>query len=413
MKFLHRINRNYFILLSILLLISSFAGFYALRNIVLNETKESLLEKEALLIKQIAESDEIINLYPVIEVKKMNSLTSKVPEIKEIMIQDKIEDELEPYLEYSHQIKINDACYSIKLRQSIFENEDLVAILALTLFVILSAAFGISFFIGKKLNKSIWADFEYNLHTIESFSFKNKENIILLKSDIQEFDRLNRIIENLTEKLRTDYFALKEFTENASHEIQTPIAIALLNLDEILQQDLSEEVFKKTLTTINSLKRLSSLNQGLILLAKIENNQFKADKDLIINDIIEKSLKEFASLIESKKLNADYLPNEIFKLKISTQLADILINNLLSNAIKHNIQDGSIRIIVEERGFKIFNTGGPNSLSNENIFNRFSKGNSASYGLGLAIVKKICETHHLKITYSKDNQHCFSIYRQI
>lgn len=396
-----------------MLLVSSFAGFYLLHTIVLNETKESLLEKEALLIKQILKSGEITNLYPVIEVKKLNSLTNDAPEFKEMMIQDSIEGELEPYLEYSRQLKINGDYYSIKLRQSTFENEDLVSILALSLFVILSAAFGIAFFIGKKMNKTIWADFEHNLRVIENFNFNNKQNIILLKSDIQEFSRLNTVIENLTEKLRTDYFALKEFTENASHEIQTPIAIALLNLDEMLQQDLSEEAFKKTLTIINSLKRLSNLNQGLILLAKIENKQFDDSKELIINDIIEKSINEFERLLESKKLKVDFFPNEVFKLKMNSQLADLLINNLLSNAVKHNIQNGSIRIVIEENGFKFFNTGKPNSLSNANIFNRFSKGNSTSYGLGLAIVKKICDTNHLEITYSKDEQHCFSITRKV
>jgi len=87
----------------------------------------------------------------------------------------------------------------------------------------------------------------------------------------------------------------------------------------------------------------------------------------------------------------------------------LLINNLLSNAVKHNIQGGSIQIKLEAKGFQIFNTGDTNSLDNENIFIRFSKGNSASYGLGLAIVKKICDTHQLEITYTNDNQHCFSI----
>ncbi len=96
---------------------------------------------------------------------------------------------------------------------------------------------------------------------------------------------------------------MKEFTENASHEIQTPLSIVLLNLEEVLQQELNQETFKKVVSSINAVKRLSTLNQSLILLTKIENMQFKAENTLSLNDIIQKKMQEFASLFESKKLN--------------------------------------------------------------------------------------------------------------
>jgi hypothetical protein len=125
MKLLYKINRNYLILLIGILLISAIAGFFTLQGIILNEAKESLINKETLLVKQIEESGEIPNLYPLIEVKKIQSLTTKFPEFNEVFIQNSNDDELEPYLEYSNQIRINGACYSIKLRQSFFENETL------------------------------------------------------------------------------------------------------------------------------------------------------------------------------------------------------------------------------------------------------------------------------------------------
>jgi signal transduction histidine kinase len=247
----------------------------------------------------------------------------------------------------------------------------------------------VSFFVGKKINKNVWTDFEHNLKLIENFSFSSREQMTLLESDIQEFDRLNRVVKKLTEKLQIDYFLLKEFTENASHEIQTPLSIALLNLDEILQKDLSEEVFKKVLATINSLKRLSSLNQGLILLTKIENKQFEANKYLIINKIIYNCLDEFIDLFESKKLKVEFFQKGDFRIKMNEQLAILLINNLLSNTFKHNCMNGSVTIKVDENSIKICNTGEPNTLDSNTVFERFSKGNSSSFGLGLAIVKKL------------------------
>ena len=409
MKFLDKINRNFLIMLTGILLASSVAGYFILRHIILNETKESLVEKEILVKKHISETGEMPNLYPVMEVKKLNRLTQKEPKFRLVMIQDHTENELEPYLEFSNQIKIGDSYYSIKLRQSTFENEDLVIIIAFSLFVILSIAFGILFFISKQTNKTIWTDFEQNLQAIEEFNFSKEKKIELLETDIEEFDRLNRVIENMTEKLKTDYLSLKKFTENASHEIQTPLSIALLNLDELLQQNLNEEAFKKTIISIQALKRLSLLNQSLILLAKIENKQFQADKSLSFNDIVNRKIKEFTPLFESKKLNFELKFEHDFVVKMNDQLADLLLNNLLSNAIKHNKVNGNIQLVMRKNEFKICNSGDVNSLTDETIFNRFVKGDSKSYGLGLSIVKNICDTHNLEIHYTKNKMHCFTI----
>ncbi len=413
MKFLDKVNRNFFILLAIILIVSSVAGYFVLRQVILSETRESLVEKEILLRKQITETLEIPNLYPVIEVEKIVGLTGKEAQFRKIMIPVENENELEPYLEYSIEQKIGDNYYSIKLRQSVFENEDLVIILAFSLFVILSASFGISFYINRRINRTIWADFERNLQTIEHFNFSDKNKIELLSSDIEEFDRLNRVIESLTEKLKADYGSLKEFTENASHEIQTPLAVALLNLDEILQHDLSEEDFKKTLTIINALKRLSMLNQSLILLAKIENRQFMADKVISFKAEINRKIEEFAALFESKKLHVELKSEQDFVLNMNSELVDLLLNNLLSNAINHNRVEGNILILVYQNELKICNTGESGLLTDETIFNRFTKGNSKSYGLGLAMVKNICDTHNLDIHYTKDKLHCFTIRKKL
>lgn len=409
MKLLTKINRNYLLLLSLILIVVSITGYFILHSIIKDDTKEALIEKEALIQKQITETGNIPNLYPVIEVKKINSKTIEKPLFKEIYIQNKKEDELEPFIEYSNQIKIMDTYYSIKLRQSTFENEDLATMLAIALFILLFSAFVISFFFTIKMNKTIWADFGKNLHEIESFNFNENKKLNLLKSDIEEFDRLNKVINNLTEKLKTDYLSLKEFTENASHEIQTPLSIVLLNLEEVLQHELNEDVFKKVVASINAIKRLSTLNQSLILLTKIENRQFVADKTLTINDIVKQKVQEFASLFETKKLKVELHIEQDFTLKMNEQLAELLINNLLSNALNHNITGGNIQIFINDKEFKICNTGALNSLTNETIFNRFAKGNSKSYGLGLAIVKNICKTHNLEIHYLKNERHCFII----
>ncbi|MEI6347039.1 MAG: HAMP domain-containing sensor histidine kinase [Bacteroidota bacterium] len=411
MRFLTKINRNYFYLLTIILCVISIVGYFVLHAIILNETKDNLIEKENLIKSQISTTAELPNLYPLIEVKKIVQITDDKPIIKEIYIQNEEEDESELFLEYSNQLKIKDSFYSIKIRQASFESEDLVAIIGFSFLLLLISSFGISFIITKKMNKTIWTDFELNLNEIEQFNFKSNSNISLKNSNIEEFDRLNKVVISLTEKLKLDYLALKEFTENASHEIQTPLSIALLNLEELLQEDLSEDFLNKIVSSINAVKRLSSLNKNLILLAKIENNQFTADKKLIINinNIVKQKVIDFAPLFEVKKLDVEIINQQEFKLNINEQLVDILIGNLLSNAVNHNVADGKIEIWVNENELKFCNTGEKSSLTQETIFNRFVKGNSKSFGLGLAIVKNICDTHRLDIQYTQAELHCFTI----
>jgi signal transduction histidine kinase len=407
MKFLTRINRNYLMLFSLILVGITLAGYLILHVIIMQGAKENLLTKEYLIEKQILNTGEIPNLNPVIEVQKTNEGKIMEPSFRKVVIRNELENENEIFLEYSNKIKINDSYYLIKLRQSAFENEDLILILALTLFTLLSSAFIISFFITKRMNRTVWTDFEHNLHEIERFSLSMNNDITLIESDTEEFERLNKVVNNLIQKLKSDYLMQKEFTENASHEIQTPLSIALLNLEEILQQDLKKETFQKVATTNSALKRLSALNQNLILLTKIENRQFKADKGVSFQELVARKSEEFSILLEPKALDLNIQVEQDFVVKINEQLADLLINNLFSNSINHNLRGGKIRIMIKADSFKICNTGENNSLTDETIFNRFVRGNPSSYGLGLAIVKKICETHNLDIHYYKDELHCF------
>ncbi len=409
MKFLTRVNRNFLILFALLLAMISVSGYLILHTLIIKSTKEALLSREHFIIKQIASTGEIPNLYPVIEVNKTEDYVNLKPSFSEIVLFNELEKENEVFIEYSDNVKISGNYYTIKLRQSTFENEDLVLILALTLFILFLSAFLITYLISKKLNKTVWADFEHNLHLIEAFDLNHKTGLSLLQSQTDEFERLNKAVSGLTEKLRTDYLALKEFTENAAHEIQTPLAIALLNLEEILQQDLSPDSLKKVVNSINAIKRLSSLNQSLILLTKIENRQFGAEEKLNINDLLKYYLQEFEPMFDSKNIKTELTESGTLFLQINRQLAGIFLSNLLSNSVNHNVQNGKILVVVDGNSLKISNTGPDNDFSNENIFNRFVKGHPKSFGLGLAIVKKICDTHNLDIHYTKSELHYFTL----
>jgi two-component system OmpR family sensor kinase len=409
MKFLTRINRNYLILFSAILFAVTIADYFILHLIIMRGAREKLIAREILVKQHITNTGEIPNLYPEVEVRAEPDEPDIEPVFREVTIFNRVENEDEVYLEYSGKININDSWYTVRIRQAVFENEDLILILVLTIFILLSAALIISFFITRKTNRTVWADFEHNLHKIEGYSLNQDNKISLLESDTEEFGRLNKVIYNLTEKLSSDYYALKEFTENASHEIQTPLSVALMNLEEIIQENLKEEVFHKVSVTVSALKRLSGLNQSLILLTKIDNRQFEPDTIVSFSDLIRRKTDELSAFIEARKINVKIREENDFTVRMNSHLADILIGNLLSNAINHNITGGEIQVLVNSGLFEICNTGMPNKFTDNTIFERFTKGASGSFGLGLAIAKKICQIHNLDIHYRKGDYHCFSV----
>ncbi len=409
MKFLTKINRNYLLLFSAIIIVLSFSGYFILKKIILKSTKENLLSQAALIEKQIAETDHIPELKPLIEVVQASGHPVSHLEFREVLIFNKEENETESFTEYSNIIKVNNAYYLVKIREASIESEDLAVSIAVTIFTLLLAVFAISYIISKRLNKTTWNIFEHNLKQIEDFDFRENKEFLLRSSNIDEFDRLNMVVNNLTHKLKKDFLALKEFAENASHEIQSPLAIASLNLEEILQQELNEESFRKVVTAINAVKRLSVLNQNLLLLTKIENNQFAANDFIVLNELIKSKIYEFEPLFKERNIKVNFISQSAFRVKMNLYLAEILLNNLLSNAVNHNIKNGHINIKADQDEIAICNTGSANELDDETIFNRFVKGNSASHGLGLAIVKRICDSHHLQIHYTKSELHCFTI----
>jgi len=407
MKFLTKINQRYLLTFSLLLVIISVVGFFVLRFVLISGIKEDIHDKERMIEKEI-KNNNLPNLYPIIETRQISEQQIIEESFKKIFIKDVVDDgEEEPFIEYTNTIIVENKHYLIILRHSLYEYEELMKAISIPLLLLIVLSFFVSYITSRKFNKTIWKDFEKNLEEIKNFSFEKPGAINLKATQIEEFDQLNKTVETLTEKLQNDYQSLKKFTENASHEIQTPISIISLNLEELLQQNISEKAMELVVKTRKVLTRLSDLNSKLLLLTKIDNRQFVDQKEMVINKLVQEKLDEFSPLITSKNIKVGFKNDELLKLKMNEELAGILINNLLANAIQHNNSNGKIAIEISKTSLKICNSGLNNDLTNNTIFNRFTKNNSQSLGLGLAIVKQICDTHKFKIQYLKNNLHCF------
>ncbi len=260
-------------------------------------------------------------------------------------------------------------------------------------------------------NKKLWRPFFLNLQSIKSYSITDPEPPQLRGSPIKEFEELRATLMELTERSRREYKALREFTENASHEIQTPLGIIQSKLDRLSQSELTEEMANYIMEARSGVERLSKTNKALLLLAKLDNNVF-ADKQLLaFHTLLNQHIESLTDLFLSKELtlDSDILPCDILA---NLHLCETLVSNLISNALRHCNKGGNIIIQLNANQLAIANSGPPLDFPPDQLFRRFKKGdkNSQGTGLGLAIVSQICLLNHWQISYSYEKElHTFTI----
>ncbi len=262
------------------------------------------------------------------------------------------------------------------------------------------------------ISRRILKPFHQTLRAIERFSLKNDGDVNLPTTRTREFQQLNYFLLKMTGKARADYRALKEFTENTSHELQTPLAVIRGKLELLLESPLTDEQGNQILSALNSIEKLSKINHSLTLLNKLENQEFMALGPVNISSHVNSLLEDLAELIEMKSISVEKDIAEEVQVMIHPSLADILITNLLSNAIRHNMEGGRIRVSLTPDRLVISNTGLPPIMPLEETVLRFKRSSheSDSVGLGLAIVKQICEVSGLTVKYVyKQDQHIVTV----
>jgi len=270
------------------------------------------------------------------------------------------------------------------------------------------------YFVNTHVMRKAWMPFYENLQIVKNFSVEESKPIVLEKSSIDEFEELNNSLTRLTDKIISDFNNLKEFTENASHEMQTPLAIMQSKSEMLLQsENLDPEHVQHIRAIYTSVQRLSKLNKTLLLLSKIENKQFTEKESISVNEVIEKHLEIYEDFIEDKKISLNMKSSMEVKINANPLLFDMVISNLISNAIKHNVKGGNITISTTNLFVSVSNSGARPKLDSSSLFERFKKESSSSnsFGLGLAIVKKVCDNYGWKIMHSyAEEQHNISIY---
>jgi len=411
MKLLQKLNRNYILSSVIVLVVGLLAFYFAINTIASSDVSEGLSASAARIIRQLEQKKSVPDLYPIIEVKPAEKLNREI--MKDTLIYDPIVGEKELFKELNTWKSIHNKTYHITVRALTVEKTDIVMSIFLATAVLLLFLIGTLYFFNKKTASSIWKPFYQNLEKLKSFSLQSHERFSLIETPITEFNELNQGIKKLTDKVKSDYDNLREFTENASHELQTPLAIIQAKAENLLNNNglrINDTAVIQSI--LENISRLEKLNSTLLLLTKIENEQFTEQDTAFFFKLIQENLENMKDLFEMRGIKTEISFTQDFSNKMSIPLAQTMIINLLKNALVHTPENGTLNIKIEKDLLVFSNTGFQIIKNSNKIFERFYKENSdeKSTGLGLSLVSKICEVSHLMIDYSfSENRHVFTI----
>ena len=320
-------------------------------------------------------------------------------------------EEVDRFRCLSKVIYLNKKPYRFNIETNIEETQETIFFISITTVFLFVLIVGGLLVLNRRLSKSVWKPFRETLDQLKTFSLNNQTKIEFSKTDVSEFDELNQSLTKLIEHNVSVYKTQKEFTENASHELQTPLAILKNKLDILLQnQDLTEKQYQIAEEMNRALSRSSRINKNLLLLAKIDNKQFDSET-FHLNEVLNQSLEILQEHFEQKNISVNTEISDNVKVNGNIGLTEVLINNLIINAIRHTSINGSILIRLSQSEFEVSNSG-TGKLNGDLLFkrfSRFSKDNNGS-GLGLAIVQEICKSQNWTIDYRfENNNHIFSV----
>lgn len=411
MKLLNRTTYTYLILSVPIILITMVFIYFLIRDFNQNHVESNLkIEREKILSKpqRIAHykiEDELSDELIVEEISRDSIITDV---FSTILLYNKLEKDLEPFRQLETTQVIAGKNYRILIRKSLVENSTLIYSISIAMFVLTLVLSGSLILLNRILSKRLWSPFYTILTSLTNYhvgqNFVTQNDLLT-----NEFIVLSNSIKRMTTRINKEFFIQKEFIDILSHEYQTPLTV-IGNEAEMLLQDehLTEKRAVKINQIIESVHKLSKLNQSLLLLSRIDNQQFNKKEIIDISLLTSLLLADKQDQFEAKGTYVKATNHETCFLEIDKTLAIILIENLLQNAIRHNLKvNSAIYFDFHAKQIRVSNTGRKTNLTEKEMFQKFKKdGNSKhSIGLGLNIVKAICNHYNYKISYEFNEMH--------
>lgn len=405
----------------LLVLISIPVSLFSIQTILNEEVDESISAQADQFMNHIKGFEYLDDLETDLEV--LDQLSSNIhirpsdqksipKHYETVSLYDSIQHEQRPFRRLSSVVDVKGKSYLLTITVPLVNRSDLILAIALVQLVVsVLLALGL-LILNRSLSKKLWKPFYKTLDQLKAYQLDKTDIIPLETSEIQEFDDLNKTVNHLTNRNREVFMQQKEFIENASHELQTPIAIFQSKIDDLMQRPgLTKQEAETILELESTSKRMARLNKNLLLLSKIDNNQFSDVEDIELDELINNHLAVLKPMARLEHISM--VPDlDNLSLKANLTLIEILITNLLHNAIRYSLKNEQVHITLKDRTLTITNRGNKLKMDAGKMMERFKKESTdpTSSGLGLAIVKKICERYNYRISYSYENVlHTFKV----
>jgi signal transduction histidine kinase len=416
MKLTAKSSLYYLIYTLFIFAIGTVVFYFLIQKVLHDAIDEALHQEKNQVVQNLKYENDFAELHnsDFIDIVKVYNDVELYDKYYTRTIYDSILNENIDYRELKSVYKHGGNLYEITIRQSLSESKTLLkSILPIEVTLFLGLIIGV-LLINRYISDKIFQPFYDLVEKLKFYDLVTVKIIPYEKSNVEEFDELSEIVEKMTTRIYKNYTSQKEFNENSAHELQTPLAIIRNKLELLIQsKNLTDDDMALIESMFFTINRLTQLNKSLILLSKIENDQYgdltKIDIDILLVTILD----YFEEFISDKNIKLELDLEKLKPFSSNIVLIETLLTNLISNAIKHNVEGGHITIRTYSNNIlEIKNTGAALEVDPERMFGRFSKNSTTetSVGLGLAIVKKICDYYNFSISYTNlKNEHTIKI----
>jgi signal transduction histidine kinase len=406
----------YFVTVSLVVFFAGGIGLYKImQNLVEHEVDADLYSRIHYLYDNIRQLDSLENVAFIatepIDIEKVSQPAPTTFRLKDTILYNRSVKAYMPYRQLSTTVKNDGSFYRIRIYKSLITSNYLIEKIALIITLMLILFLTLAYFLNRHIFGKVWADFFDTLHIMQEFRLDNPQKEPFRSSEIIEFNQLNDELTRMTDKIIQDYEAVKEFTGNLSHEVQTPLAVIKNKTELLFQESLNERQYALAGSVYSATNRLSGIVRSLGLIARIDKNQFANKTAIDVKALIRKQTENFEGLMASRNIKLQLTFEGEPKVVMDEDLADILFNNLIKNAVRHNIENGFIHLYLTENKLVIENSGIDPQRPTGELFEQFSRGSDKGFmGIGLAIVKKIVEHYHMRINYKyHDGMHTIKV----
>lgn len=415
MKLLDRYNFVSLMMTILVIIVTGIIYYFTISYILTGQVDKDLDVEENEIFEYVKLNGALPQVFKSSDLKiQFTPVSDKniVRSFKNTRFYDEQEHEQESGRSLTSSVKVGAQNYRIVITESKVETEDLIRVIFFITLGIIFILLVVLFLINRLLVRRLWQPFYQILKQIKLFNLADRNGVHPVNTRIDEFKELNLEVTAMSQRVLQDYQSLKNFVENAAHELMTPLAVINSKMDTLMQVgEMTENQAVLIGDIYNTVGKLKKLNRSMLMLSRIENKLIAEREEIDLAEFVQEKVNEFQELLANRAIviNEDLKPCMV---TVNRDLLTVLLNNLMGNAIQHNQPKGRIQIQLDQESLTFSNTGPAQPLDEKQILQRFYKApESEGSGLGLTLIKEICDNYHYRLSYSfREGMHCFNIH---